>query len=58
MKRIIFNTAVEQEWFEKMYSLENYGAWLKKEGLTSTFNNLKAYKNYCFNWVLENVWDI
>ena len=55
---IRFNSKIEQKWFDKLYTFEYYNIWLKRNGLISTYANLKAYKNWCFNWILDNVWDL
>ena len=55
-RKMLFDTEMEQTKFEEMYTFEEYSRWLAAHSFTSTLDNLKAYKNYCFNWVLENVW--
>ena len=53
-----FDTVEEREAFLRWYSFEGYSAWLFANGYTSTLDNLKTYKNWCYNYVMERVWVI
>ena len=53
-----FDTVEEREEFLKWYNFERYAIWLFANGYTSTLDNLKAYKNWCYNYVMERVWVI
>ena len=53
-----FDTIEEREEFLKWYNFDRYRVWLFVNGYTSTLDNLKAYKNWCYNYVMERVWVI
>lgn len=48
----------EKKVFNLMFTKKEFEKWLVKNNLEFNTENLKKYKDYCFNWVLENVWEI
>ena len=48
----------EKKVFDLMFTKKEFEKWLVKNNLGFNTENLKKYKDYCFNWVLENVWEI
>ena len=48
----------EKKVFDLMFTKKEFEKWLVKNNLEFNTENLKKYKDYCFNWVLENVWEI
>ena len=48
-----FDTESEREEFLKLYNFEMYRFWLCINGYISTLDNLKAYKNFCYNCVMK-----
>ena len=50
--------ATEKKVFDLMFTKKEFEKWLAKNNLEFNTENLKKYKDYCFNWVLENVWEI
>lgn len=55
---ILFDTQLERDVFAALYSFKFYSLWLEANKLVSTLDNLKAYKNWCYNYVMETVWVI
>lgn len=55
---ILFDTQLERDVFVALYSFRFYNLWLEANKLVSTLDNLKAYKNWCYNYVMETVWVI
>ena len=53
-----FDTIDEREEFLKWYNFDGYKAWLFVNGYTSTLDNLKTYKNWCYNYVMRRVWTL
>lgn len=53
-----FDTESEREGFLKLYNLEGYRDWLNTHKYTSTLDNLKTYKNWCYNYVMESIWTL
>ena len=51
-----FDTIDEREEFLKWYNFDGYRAWLFVNRYTSTLDNLKTYKNWCYNYVMRRVW--
>ena len=45
----------EKKIFDLMFTKKEFEKWLAKNNLEFNTENLKKYKDYCFNWVLENV---
>ena len=54
----LFDTQLERDAFVALYSFRFYSLWLKTNKLVSTLDNLKAYKNWCYNYVMETFWAI
>ena len=50
--------ATEKKVFDLMFTKKEFEKWLAENNLEFNTENLKKYKDYCFNWVLENVWEI
>ena len=48
----------EKKVFDLMFTKKEFEKWLAENNLEFNTENLKKYKDYCFNWVLENVWEI
>ena len=55
---ILFDTQLERDVFTALYSFRFYNLWLEANKLVSTLDNLIAYKNWCYNYVMETVWVI
>ena len=53
---ILFDTQLERDVFVALYSFRFYNLWLEANKLVSTLDNLKTYKNWCYNYVMETVW--
>ena len=56
IERVLDTT--EKKVFDLMFTKKEFEKWLAKNNLEFNTENLKKYKDYCFNWVLENVWEI
>lgn len=57
MGMIKFDKKEEQEAFKEMYTIEKFKNWIKSKNLIFNEKNLKKYKDYCFNYVLNNTWN-
>ena len=55
---ILFDTQLERDVFAALYSFRFYRLWLEANKLVSTLDNLKTYKKWCYNYVMETVWVI